>query len=294
LKVSDLTVLVVGLARNCEQTLSRDINRIALALGGVSSVHWFVVESDSEDESIRVLQELQGKRDNFRHVSLGQLRDEIPLRTDRLAHCRNVYLREFRENPLYSNVDLVIIADLDGINVRLTRRGFESCFLRDDWGACFANQAGPYYDIWALRHPLWSPNDCWEQYAFLNKIVDKPFRNRRASVYSKMIRIPQTSSWIQVNSAFGGLGIYKARILGSAEYPTATADTQCEHVVFHQKLVDQGHSLFINPSLVNAGFTEHSWKGIALVWWAKKTRRKIRRFVSGVKRWVLIRGITSE
>jgi hypothetical protein len=109
-----------------------------------------------------------------------------------------------------------------------------------------------------------------------------------------MIRIPQTSPWIQVDSAFGGLGIYKARILGSVEYPTATGDIQCEHVIFHEELVNQGHSLFINPSLVNAGFTEHAWKGVALVWWAKKARRKIRRFVSGLKSWVLIHGTTSK
>lgn len=34
----------------------------------------------------------------------------------------------------------------------------KSCFeIPSDWGGLTANQDGPYYDIWALRHPRLVP-----------------------------------------------------------------------------------------------------------------------------------------
>jgi hypothetical protein len=257
---STLTVLVVGLVRNCEKTLVNDVRRISNALGGVASVQWFVVESDSGDSSIEVLSKLRKEKDFFRYTSLGTLRDKIPERTERLAHCRNTYLQELRTFQQYANVDLVVVADLDGINLKFSRQAFESCFVRSDWDACFANQLGPYYDVWTLRHAIWSPNDCWAHYKFLQTVRHSSSSNIQASVYSRMIRIPPSAPWIEVDSAFGGLAVYRASVLKNVAYrgTTMSGDPQCEHVEVNLELSRERRKLFINPALINASYTEHS------------------------------------
>jgi hypothetical protein len=107
--------LVAGLVRNCGNYLTKDVMRIKRALAEVDTLSWFLVESDSDDNSIDVLRELTVEIERFRFVSLGNLRETLPQRTNRIAHCRNVYLKELYENELYSAVDFVAIADFDGI-----------------------------------------------------------------------------------------------------------------------------------------------------------------------------------
>jgi hypothetical protein len=103
----------------------------------------------------------------FRFASLGQLQPTIPGRTDRIAHCRNRYLQEIAENPEYADIDFVVVADFDNLNTLVSAKSFRSCFKRQDWDVCTANQRGPYYDIFALRHPTWSPCDCLAQFRML-------------------------------------------------------------------------------------------------------------------------------
>ena len=259
-KVSTFSFAVVGLVRNCEKTISDDIHRINNALINAKSVIWLIVESDSRDDTIHKLKTLQSALPNFHFASLGTLADTIPKRTDRISYCRNYYAEQLRNNPSFSNVDYVVVADLDGLNSKLTKEAFESSWLRDDWDMCAANQAGPYYDIWALRHKEWSPNDCWAQYRFLNAFQCDPNRNLWASVYSKMITIPKNIACIEVDSAFGGFAIYKKRMFDECKYVgiTETGEEFCEHVHFHRILKEKGAKLFINPQLINAELTEHT------------------------------------
>ena len=183
------------------------------------------------------------------------------MRTERLAHCRNFYLDSIRANPDYDDINYVIIADLDALNSELCQKSILSCFSRDDWDVCFANQNGPYYDIYALRHPVWSPVDCWEQFKFLvNNGLNKE-KALEASIFSKMLKIPSTSQdWIEVHSAFGGIAIYKIHTLASGTYVGITEDGLeiSEHVSLHLHQKKQGFKLFINPQFINAKITEHS------------------------------------
>ena len=74
-----------------------------------------------------------------------------------------------------------------------------------------------------------------------------------------MIIIPPSDDWISVLSAFGGLAIYRKSILPNARYVGALDNSPvCEHVPFHQAIVDNGGNIFINPSLINyIGVTSH-------------------------------------
>lgn len=251
--------LIVGLARNCGRRIQREVKTIDNAFSDARSTTWFIVESDSDDNTLAELESLESRVSlNFR--SLGRLRDEYPKRTERLAVCRNTYLDEIRNNNDYADIDYVVVADLDGVNSQLTPEAVKTCWRsKCQWDACFANQSAPYYDIWALRHNHWSPSDCFEQEKFLRSLRLDEYTCRYVSVLSKIVTVPVTSEPIKVTSAFGGLGIYKRELLNEGAYVglNESGDEICEHVAFHSTLCARGN-LFIMPSLINSGWNKHS------------------------------------
>lgn len=258
--LSEQRVIVVGALRNCEKTVRNDVQRLFESLRQCKALSWLVVESDSSDKTLESLRVLEADVPNFRFISLGSLRHTIPIRTQRIAHCRNVYLEQLNSNPLYSDIDFVVVADLDGVNNLISIEGFASCWVRYDWDVCTANQRGPYYDIWALRHRVWSPNDCMRQYEFL--LAHKVSREDAlwAAMLSKMIRIGESEEWIEIDSAFGGLAIYRRPILDGVAYSGLddVGGEVCEHVSVNSQIRSNGHRIFINPRLINTAETDHA------------------------------------
>lgn len=257
---SSSCLLVVGTVRNCAEQLGAQVVWLGSALRGFARVQWLLIESDSTDATVSKLEELAGKDGDFTYISLGALRERIPLRTERIAFCRNVYLDQLRANERYAGVDFVVVADLDGVNSLLTEEAVASCWQRDDWDVCAANQRARYYDIWALRHADWSPNDCWAQYRFLTRHGVGHAKAWAACVRSRMLRIPPEAQWIEVDSAFGGLAIYRRGALQHGRYMGADAlgGECCEHVALHGELRAQGCRIFINPALVNGDSPDHT------------------------------------
>ncbi|MBF9020232.1 hypothetical protein HKCCA1058_05915 [Rhodobacterales bacterium HKCCA1058] len=252
--------VIVGVVRNCAKTLPSDLFALENALEMFGTFSWFIVESDSDDETVKVLDDLERNRSNFKYVSLGDLRSKFSRRTERLALCRNQYLDFISTDPSCEDIDYVVIADLDNVNTELTSAGIGSCWKRSDWDVCCANQRGPYYDIWALRHPLWSPNDCWKQAKQLQKLGFSRFKSVFASVYVRMAKLPRNSEWVEVDSAFGGFAIYKRSALEGVKYEGLDENNEevCEHVYLHQMIKSNGGKIFINPSLINGKIIDHA------------------------------------
>jgi len=266
--------LIVGTTRNCEMTLKQSFDTLKSSIGEVKKIQFLFIESDSNDDTKNVLKELSIENENFSYISLGSLINKYPLRTQRLAFCRNVYVKEIRENNKYKHVNYVVVSDLDNINDYLNLTSFESCWERNDWDMCSANQLGVYYDMFALRHKTWMPYDYKILYKSLKKKNPKYKKHLRDILYSRVKTIPANSEWIEVESSFAGLAVYKKECFDKSEYVGLYDDGEeiCEHVPFNQKLRKSGAKLFINPRLINANITEHSEP--ASFW--KIMRRKIK------------------
>ena len=117
------SILITGIARDCAKTIRADVERLASAFGFVRNVRWLIVESDSSDDTPAILATMQNTIADFRAISLGRLRGDIPVRTERIAYCRNRYLEEL-EGESYSDVEYVVVSDLDAGRRELeTRRG---------------------------------------------------------------------------------------------------------------------------------------------------------------------------
>lgn len=266
--------LVCGIARNCGGTLGPSIAALRQAAGGFRHVAFLVVESDSTDDTVAVLERLEQSDPSFRHLALGSLRHRMKERTERIAHCRNRIVDELSRNDAYCDVDYVVVADLDGVNLSLMKAALEHPWQSAaPWDAVMANQEGPYYDVWALRHAEWSPNDCWRAFAVLRPLFGEEAAFA-AAVTARQMKLPPTAEPVEVESAFGGLGIYTRSAFLAGRYRGRDDDGQpvCEHVPFHRDLRVRGYRLFIDPALLNSVQHEH----LSRPSFPRKLQRKLR------------------
>lgn len=273
--INAAAIAVVGCVRNGAKTVRRAVETLARATAGFANVQFLVIESDSTDATVAELAGLRQQSERFEFISLGTLAERIPARTERIAHCRNRYLEELRGNARYSAVDYVMVADLDGVNDDLRPEALATCWnTTTAWDVVTANQRDAYYDIWALRHPDWCPVDCHEQYTRLREIFERP-RALTIAIHSRMVRLSPRAAWIEVDSAFGGLAIYRREALLAGNYSGVEGgQSVCEHVPLHSQLRVQGFRIFINPALINAHRTDHSARIRLHVRW----RREIEAF----------------
>jgi len=260
--IEEAKVTIVGLARNCQNVVGSELRRIDAAFAEFKGRNWIVVESDSDDGTADEIRSIGSKMD-LQLISHGKLRDRHPRRTHRLAFCRNTYLEEIESDSASGRCDYVVVVDLDGVNNALTRMSIRACWDAEvDWDACFANQSGPYYDVWALRHSSWMPGDWYETYEFLLQHGLRQHKAMDTACYARMFTLDAETPPLEVESAFGGLGIYKRRLFDGGRYvgEGEAGREVCEHVALHEAMRREGARLFIIPSCINGTWNEHSDK----------------------------------
>lgn len=269
--------ILVGTVSNVSRRIESDIAIVLQALKYFSEVRIFLVESDSSDNTLQVLNLLKSKHSNLEFISLGDLKERIPDRIERIRFCRNEYVSHIRSFSSSDIPQYVVVADLDGMNGKLKLSSVQSCFSNLEWDGVFSNQRGGYYDVLALRHKLWQPTDYHKELAWLRSLVvpRRPRwptvyeslrlrlsfdRARNQAIYRKMIRIMPSVNWIEVDSGFGGIAIYKSAIFLKYDY-TMGKDSELgenEHVSLHSKMRSDGLKLFINPNFVNANWNTYN------------------------------------
>ena len=250
---------MTGIARDVAKILPKEIIRIEKKMNNIFElVNFLVIESDSKDNTKKVLEDIKNKRNNFNYKSLGITESTLPNRIQRLAFCRNTYVKEIRENKLYNNIDFVAIVDFDIKNNRLRLNELKKLISEHNWSAIFANQTGLYYDIYALRKKGWVENDCFTEYMQFSMSMSSQDAKELA-IWSKMRKIRKNSPLIPVDSAFGGLGIYRKNIFMKFDYSLSPEQLhESEHVSLHKKITDSNGLLFIAPNMTNFSWGVHN------------------------------------
>ncbi|MBS0220808.1 MAG: hypothetical protein JSR91_08715 [Proteobacteria bacterium] len=221
----------------------------------------FVV-SDSQDGTISILEQWLSVGRRGRVVDLGNLQRQLPLRTERIAFVRNASLDQVR-NGQEMTYDHLIVVDLDDVlKVPMSMDAFARAAHWLDAaptrGGVFANGSPRYYDIWALRHEVWCPHDCWHPVWYRDPSQDQ-YSLQIREVYARMVKIPSWLPPIRVQSAFGGVGIYKLKLTAGASYVGIDEHGRetCEHVTFNAGVRNAGGRLHIFPRLVTHSPAEH-------------------------------------
>ncbi len=256
----DKNFLIAGLVRNQETSLENIVSILHNSFAKYGDVSMLIIESDSTDNTIEKLTILKNRYPNFDFLSLGKLEDKIENRWVRMATLRNTYLDSYMNSPSYKKCNYLVVADLDDVNLSLKSSSLNSVFKQNDWAAVFANQSKYYYDILAFRHPILSPNDCWKEERYLIEKGMNPYKARKRAVFDRQIKIPRNSPWLEVDSAFGGLAIYRRDSINGCRYSETSSegDFACEHIDFHAQIKSRGGRLFIVPSMINSGYVDHT------------------------------------
>jgi hypothetical protein len=256
----------VGLARNCGHALDRLLASVAAVGEDLTDWSYVFLESDSYDDTLEVLRRFDDRHRGGIVRSYGNLKGRYPARTERLAFLRNACLRLVEDQGGLERFDLYVVLDMDAVNAQLEPERLLAVLYETDrdWAGVFANQRMRYYDIWALRHEEWCPDD------WMARVRNRPAGMSRKQaeqefLEARRIRIPEDAEPIEVDSAFGGLGIYDTGYIAGCSYRGVGDDGEsvCEHVSFNTQIRAKGGRLFIRPSLINGtGVERHKAPGL--------------------------------
>ncbi len=266
-------ILFIGLAQNCAQHLPAVLRNIENMATLAAESAFLFIENDSTDNTKAILNGWGNNRPNFTLLNFDGL-NGVAVRTVKLEILRNAYVECLRTYKNLKDFDLVVLIDMDDVGtwpIDLIEMAKAIHYLQADpqRAAIFANQIGSHYDVWALRHKEFCPGDAWEEVidykASHPTVTDEEAFNQ---TFKKRIHtfLP-TAEPLEVDSAFGGLGIYRMSYilknpnpyLGSKikSLPTPNGIFKvsrrqfCEHVHFHAGIRTLGGKLFIWPALIN-------------------------------------------
>jgi hypothetical protein len=235
---------IVSIARNAMPYLKNTLMLVDELAGLWRDCVYYVYENDSTDETAGVLDDFAIRQwVTVEHDTLGGLdaRGFEPERTERLAKCRTRCQNWVRRHAADANYVMVLDTDPHGgfsIDGVLNSLGWfcqmmGESFHRREPGAMASHslfvraEAGGYgvaaYDAWAAR---------------LNH-----FEDRREHGWFHMFMPPVGSQPIPMNSAFGGLCLYRREAYLAGVYEGG----DCEHVFHHKAMQKAGYQLFLNP-----------------------------------------------
>jgi len=253
------SIVFAGCARDCDAHLKGVLENVARWSALASTAAVVIVENDSKDGTRDTLSRWATAQPNRVLLTIEGL-GSVTSRTARLATARNTYIDFIAANPI-RGADFLVVLDFDAVNSEpIPEAAFGNALTllaqNPSVAAVFACSDPAYYDLWALRHPTWCPGDVWVEVRENRELP--PALALERHVFSKQLVIPETSQPIQVQSAFGGLGIYRLSAIAGARYEgVTTAGVECsEHVRFNETVAQRG-ALFILPTLRNRAPTEH-------------------------------------
>jgi Cryptococcal mannosyltransferase 1/Glycosyl transferase family 2 len=264
------SAVIVGCARDCEAFLPAVLQNVSTIANLYSRAAFVFVENDSADNTREILRKWLSRHACSFLVCLNELHVQEPRRTARLAIARNAYM-EWLHSQHLEQFDHLVVIDFDNANTNIISEESLAAAIRfldssTQNAAVFANQL-PYYDIWALRHDVWCPEDCWAQ---IRKRPAYLPRHRAIERYltSRQLNIDPNSPPVPVRSAFGGLGIYKLGFVRAARYVGLLSDGSqvCEHVAFNEAAVRAGGVLYIFPELLNKAPPDHIHPPLSGLW----------------------------
>lgn len=269
------TAVVIGLARNCELNLARVLGQVEALSQELDDWGYVFLENDSRDDTLPRLKEFHRKHNKGIIRSFPRLRRKLRQRTERLAWLRNQALEIASQDSRLSKFEYAILIDMDEIVETIPRERIIAHMTAwpADCAGIFSNQSDRYYDVWALRHDSISPDDCWK------RIRERPATMSESEALDRYVEArtkpwPRNSGLIEVESAFGGLGVYLLSAVENCSYLGLDDDGQeiCEHVEFHRQIREKRYRLFIDPEMINGSGTAEALPAKSKPIWIRALR----------------------
>ena len=264
------SVVFVGLARDCGPHLLYVLDNVHLIASLFSRAAYLFAENDSTDSTPQILQLFRAHQADCQILNFDGIAKRLPERTRRFAYLRNACLSRIRADKRLHAYDYLVVMDMDDSStLRLEPEALTKAFAfldeTPDAAGVFGNCRGTYFDMWALRERALCPRDVFEDqldYVLAHQSDD---RTAFAACFeARLFALAETAPPLEVDSAFGGLGIYKMSYALRASYKGQKTKEilqagkrrqihlqVCEHVHFNEDIRGQGGKLFVLPFLVN-------------------------------------------
>ena len=259
--IRDQNISILALVRNVGNVLYDNISAIDTIRSDCKNLSYFIYENDSTDNTVSALKQLEVDISNFKYQSeklqlkhfSHQLENKLELkseeRTQNLAKHRNVCLDYAKEN--FSDSDFIIVMDMDFQEFNLNGIFNSFGWFSEDYTDAMVGNSFEDRPIFlhSTNNNLWN-YDCW---AYRGSWWEDLQKYSKAYQYDPMMwfgfwQPPIGSPPIKINSAFGGIGIYKTSFL----YQVSYEGYDCEHVCLHKNLysTQSNFRLHLNPSQI--------------------------------------------
>lgn len=260
--ITKSSIIICSIVRNAEKGLVKNIPVIKSLCQKFADYKIIIYENDSTDRTKKILQSWMNE-DKAHVVALLNNRNPsktIPAlkdvntnpffsykRIENMAALRNQYMKYIEQNGLVA--DYLMVVDLDVAQLFLS--AIMSSFGDDKpcWDAvtAYGYSTSPslkrrYHDTYALV----------ELNAMEFPQTEKSIKNA-ALLFADQLK---KNIWIQVDSAFGGLAIYRFECIKGLYYQVLTnndnrVEVRCEHQSIYQQMRQQGHkNVFVNPQML--------------------------------------------
>lgn len=269
----DKSVVIAIMARDCKESLERNIPKIEQLRNNFKSSAVVVVENDSKDGTKELLKRWTADSENINLIMNDYGTVTIPpasgigeplsslYRIEKMARYRNLYVDYVKK--MESTPDYLIVIDIDvNFSVNGILHAIESA--PSDWGGLFAN--GQIF--WHGLFPYF-----FDMFAYLpydSKSVSRTSREMFCNSKTLTRRL-RKENYVGCCSAFGGVGVYRWDCVKNAEYHTSKNERSqinealCEHISFNMAVVNSGYKNYICRDMkINYGTRTRSLKHVLI------------------------------
>ena len=214
--IKEYTVFFCGISKNCIETVSLNLSFLSeYEKKSKFYIKAVFVDSDSNDGTKTIIEEFGSKNNFINYVELNGLEEKYKNRIERIQlsrnHCLNIISENHNlEDVIYIPLDLDInlfkhttISQLDNL--------IDYCIEKKDSNGIFPFSEPFYYDIFALRASGWVNynSQFWakrmKKYLKIGSFIFNYFL-----IFRHQLNLDKFKKLkVQINSAFGGIGIYK-------------------------------------------------------------------------------------
>jgi hypothetical protein len=225
---SEKKIIICGVGKNVESGFKNIMNSSKELVKNFSDYRIIIYENNSTDQT-KVLYSQWAKEDlKIRFISeilsSNFLRSFYPnngnVRTKLISRARNIVLSEALKTQ-YDDFDYIMMVDLDDFEAWDVPNILDTIENpQKQWDAVFANGA---YDMYAFRA---------QQYKFGPELLGFEEWQDVYKIYGqKLSQELQKGNWFKVESAFGGLAIYRREALKGSSYDGMLSKEQIDEII---------------------------------------------------------------
>lgn len=258
--INESSIIICSIVRNAEKGLKKNIPVIKKLCQYFKDYKVVIYENDSTDATKEILQSWMDEESDHVIVSLNDTDSSSTIpnaqsvkanpffckkRISKMATIRNHYMDYIEKEKL--EADYLMVVDLDVAELFL--QGILTSFSdTPEWDAvtAFGYSTSPslkrrYHDAYALVE---YGNENIPQ-------TEESIQNAAGSFIKKL----QTSQWIRVYSAFGGLAIYHFDKIKGLRYKIISnedprVEVRCEHFSLYQQMNEKDEcKIYVNPKM---------------------------------------------